>query len=183
VESAGGHIVRAALDAEVGDIQAIGVAAGRRFADIDDPRIAACADDPPIPGPELRAAVAEGRLWVAVQDLRPVGFLLAGSTSGSLHVEELAVAPEAEGRGHGTALLDAASARAGALGFAMLTLTTFAEVPWNRPFYERRGFEVVDPGELTPELRRLVAEEAARGLAPELRVVMARRVAIDSPPP
>jgi hypothetical protein len=57
----------------------------------------------------------------------------------------------------------------------MLTLTTFRAVPWNMPFYVRLGFEEIPIGRLRPELADVVADEAARGLAPETRAVMAYR--------
>jgi hypothetical protein len=43
-----------------------------------------------------------------------------------------------------------------------MTLCTFADVPWNAPFYGRHGFEELsDPG---PELRALRATESRLGL-------------------
>jgi hypothetical protein len=60
---------------------------------------------------------------------------------------------------------------------ALVTLTTFRDVPWNRPFYERRGFEVIGEEALTPALRaRREAEHEELGLDRDLRVVMRRRV-------
>ena len=53
-----------------------------------------------------------------------------------------------------------------------MTLTTFRDVPWNGPYYERCGFRVVEPGELGPGLRRIRAAEVARGLDAEPRVAM-----------
>jgi hypothetical protein len=59
-------------------------------------------------------------------------------------------------------------------GRAAITLTTFRDVPWNAPYYERLGFTVVEPADQGPELAALVAEEAERipGEAP--RVAMRR---------
>jgi hypothetical protein len=31
------------------------------------------------------------------------------------------------------------------------TLTTFEHVPWNAPYYRRRGFRVLDDGELSAD--------------------------------
>src|SRR5262249_34656732 len=55
-----------------------------------------------------------------------------------------------------------------------LTLTTFRDVPWNAPWYEARGFRVLDDDELTPGLRQRRAAEDALGLEAALRVVMRR---------
>jgi hypothetical protein len=58
--------------------------------------------------------------------------------------------------------LQAAVDRARSEGHHELTLSTFAEVPWNAPFYRRHGFEVVRrPG---PLLQRIVEKEEAMGL-------------------
>jgi GNAT superfamily N-acetyltransferase len=166
--------VRLAGRDDIEVVQAIAVAAGRRFAEIDEPRIARCADDPPPAVEDLLAAVADGRLWVAEEDDRAVGFLLALDLPRSVHVEEVSVHPAAQGRGHGAALLDAAADRARVRGVGEVTLTTFTDVPFNRPWYERRGFRVVGDGQLDDALAAIRADEAGHGLDPDLRVVMAR---------
>ncbi len=59
-------------------------------------------------------------------------------------------------------------------GLAGLTLTTFTDVPWNAPYYERLGFRRLAAAELTPGLRRIRAAEAAHGLDRWPRVCMRR---------
>ena len=61
-------------------------------------------------------------------------------------------------------------------GRAALTLTTFRDVPWNAPYYRRLGFAVLASADQGPQLRALVAREAATipGGAP--RVAMRRAV-------
>ena len=166
--------IRRARSDELVAVQTIGLRAGERFREIDDERIARCADDPPFALDELAAIQAAGRLLVAVDEGRLVGFVVFEALDGCAHVEEVSVVPEAEGRGHGTALLDAVGAWGTQAGLDGVTLTTFAEVPWNRPYYERRGFRVLTDDELTPALRARRVAEAAQGLLPELRVVMRR---------
>jgi ribosomal protein S18 acetylase RimI-like enzyme len=168
--------VRLARAEEIEVVQAVAVAAGRRFAEIDDPRIARCAGDPPPATEVLLAAVAEQRLWLAEADGTVVGFLLVVDLPRAVHVEEVSVLPGHQGRGHGATLLDAASARARAREVPDVTLTTFADVPFNRPWYERRGFRVLDEHELDDALIVIRSQEAAHGLDPALRVVMARPV-------
>jgi hypothetical protein len=56
----------------------------------------------------------------------------------------------------------------------MLTLTTFADVPWNAPYYARLGFEITPPNKITPGLREIRQYEAAAGLDAWPRVVMSR---------
>lgn len=118
-------------------------------------------------------ARAAGRLWVALCDDAVVGFALVEMlTSGLPHLEEVDVAPSHGRRGVGTALVRAVCDWASASGYAMLTLTTFRDVAWNMPFYARLGFAEVSQASLPAELSAVVANETARGLAPNRRVVM-----------
>jgi hypothetical protein len=48
-------------------------------------------------------------------------------------------------------------------------------VAWNAPFYARLGFVVVARDDWPPAIAAIVAGEAARGLDPAARVVMASR--------
>jgi undecaprenyl pyrophosphate synthase len=57
-------------------------------------------------------------------------------------------------------------------GRPAITLTTFSDVPWNRPLYEHLGFTVLAENEFGPELRAVRAHEATLGLDPALRVCM-----------
>ena len=173
-------MVRRARAGEAEVISAISAAAGERFRSIDDPRVSARADDPPF------AAGDATDLWVAEDGDAVVGFAAVDVVDGCAHVEEVSVHPEHEGRGHGSALLDEVARWAAAEGLAGVTLTTYRDVPWNRPFYERRGFRVLADDELTPGLRALVEHEATIGLDPALRVVMRRErpgAAAPAPPP
>jgi GNAT superfamily N-acetyltransferase len=124
---------------------------------------------------DLDEAQRHGRLWVALADDRPVGFahvkLLEPRVA---HLEEIDVHPEHGRRGLGTQLVTTVCTWAAAEGYRFVTLTTFRDVAWNRPFYERLGFEVIPSRELSPALRAVVNDEARRGLDPDRRVVMRR---------
>ena len=118
----------------------------------------------------------QGRLWVALAHATPVGFALVTMLAPDLpHLEEVDVEPSHGRRGLGTALVRAVCEWAAASGFPMLTLTTFRAVPWNLPFYARLGFVEIPRELLRPELAAVVSGDAARGLAPETRAVMAYR--------
>lgn len=167
-------MIRPAVLTDLDDVRAVALAAGELFRAVDVPSISARADDPPQPLEELRVACDDGRVWVADDGGTVVGFVLAEVVDGCAHVEEVSVHPAAQGHGHGGALLDAVAAWAAAEGLAAVTLTTYRDVPWNRPYYERRGFRVLTDDELGAGLRDVVAHEAALGLDPDLRVVMRR---------
>jgi hypothetical protein len=59
----------------------------------------------------------------------------------------------------GRALFDYAAELAAAAGVPAVTLTTFAEVPWNAPYYLRCGFRVVGDAEVSPGLRAIRQRE------------------------
>jgi hypothetical protein len=63
--------------------------------------------------------------------------------------------------------------------FESVTLSTFRDVPWNMPFYERAGFDVVPSNALSPALASIVDDEARRGLDMHRRVVMRRVLATE----
>jgi GNAT superfamily N-acetyltransferase len=136
--------------------------------------LASVADQPNVIPRRHMAFIKAGLSFVAV-DRRdePVGFMLAAvRAQRSLHIDELVVARDHQGRGAGTALIARAAACAIARGLASLTLTTFRRVPWNAPFYERRGFRILADDELDPWLRREMIREGRVGQPVELRCGM-----------
>jgi GNAT superfamily N-acetyltransferase len=164
--------VRAPLRDELPLLQALGVAAGRRFAEVG---LESVADDPPHELADLERWRSAGRAWVSTdREGHPVGFAVVDMVDHTPHLEELSVRPDFNGRGHGMALLRGVENWARGKGFARVTLTTFRDVPFNRPFYENRGYRVLTEDEWTPGLVERRAEEAAAGLDPDLRVVMAK---------
>jgi GNAT superfamily N-acetyltransferase len=81
---------------------------------------------------------------VFVTGVPPVGFAAVDEVAGVAHLWQIAVLPSAGRQGYGTALMEAVFEWARSLGYPALTLTTFRDVPWNAPYYERFGFRVVD---------------------------------------
>jgi len=61
-------------------------------------------------------------------------------------------------------LLEHAAAYAAARGIRALTPATFAEMPWNAPYYVRCGFRVLDDSELSPGMRAIRDHEIVIGL-------------------
>ena len=167
-----GVIVRAPLDRELPGLVELEVAAGEAFRDVGMPEVAGDAR----PVEWLRRFTAHGHVWVALEDGDdvPVAYLVAEPVDGGLHVEQVSVHPRAARRGVGRRLIEHVADVARADGFPALTLTTFTEVPWNAPYYQRLGFAVVPDDTLTPGLRRIVDAEAAIGLDRWPRVVMRR---------
>ena len=164
--------IRGADEADLPAMRDIERAAGTLFAGIGMREI---ADDEPLSLEELAGYQGDGRAWVAEDDDgRPVAYLIADLVDGDVHVEQVSVHPRAARRGIGRLLLDHAAGYATARGAAALTLTTFAEVPWNAPYYARCGFAVVPDAELSPALSAIRDREIAHGLHRWPRVTMRR---------
>src|SRR5690606_34370472 len=105
-----------------------------------------------------------GAVFVAEAAGAVVGFLLLWQVDGAAHVLELDVLRAAQGQGAGRRLMEAAEDWARSQRFREMSLTTFSEVPWNRPWYERLGFAVFEPGPERPELLEIIQDEKAAGV-------------------
>lgn len=119
------------------------------------------------------AAQRAGRLWVATESGAPVGFALVMEIEGYAHLDEIDVLPTHGGQGIGSALLATVCAWAKDMDYLAVTLRTFRDVPWNAPFYQRRGFRIVDSAALSAAHVELETSERRRGLRTDIRVTMA----------
>ncbi len=126
-----------------------------------------------LPPAEFVAAQRDGLLWV-IRDSSDAlaGFALCWRRPDALHLRELDVHPDHMRRGLGRRLIDhvrrvAASERRG-----QVTLTTFAEVPWNAPLYRRYGFTEVSPAAMPAWLAEIRETEAREGLDRWPRIAM-----------
>lgn len=105
-----------------------------------------------------------------------IGFVHVVDMESHAHLAQISVHPDHGGRGVGTALLEAAAERAALEGHGSLTLTTYADLPWNGPFYARRGFvEFAEDDPLTAA-QQAISEEERLGLSRHGRRVWMRRV-------
>ena len=169
-EIAGGYRIREARRDDLSAIENIERAAAEVFSEADLP--------PPLreestPRIDLEAAGREHRLLVVTtSEGEAVGFALLVLLGGHAHLAELDVHPDHGRRGLGVALVLASASNARAEGHDVLTLTTFSHLPWNAPFYQRMGFDIIESVDLEPPLRAQLDEEAALGLDPKRRVAM-----------
>lgn len=153
--------IRAVQACELPVLQEIERAAGQPFADIGMVEI---AQDEPYPLAVLAACEQAGLLWVTADEAdRPVAYLMASVVDECLHIDQVSVHPDSARRGLGRALLDHAAGRAATDGLAALTLTTFASVPWNAPYYRRCGFRVLGEAELTLACGRSASTKPGSG--------------------
>lgn len=133
--------------------------------------------DNPIPDvPFLDTVFAGAEVIVcAGPDARPVGFAVARSVAGWLHLAELSVDPAHGRKGLGRALVTAVISRAAGAGLAGVSLTTFRDVPFNAPFYAAMGFAEAGRGEAPAAIADLLVREVPDGVDVGSRVLMLRR--------
>lgn len=163
--------IRPTLLADAPALPEVERSAGRAFLVLPD--LAWIASDDVLSVERHAAAIAEGLSWVAVgADDRPVGFVVAGASETGLHIEELSVGLDHQGHGIGRILLARAVEAARLRGATEVTLTTFTDVAWNRPFYEASGFGICADGDLSERLRMILEREVAHGLPRERRCAM-----------
>lgn len=119
--------------------------------------------------------IMNGNAWVVTdRENNPAGFILVSNLGAGLHIDELSVAGAHQGQGLGRQLIERVKNVALARGCSTLTLTTFREVAWNRPYYERLGFELCDVSRL-PALKAILQKEADYGLQLSDRCAMVYR--------
>lgn len=102
------------------------------------------------------------------------GFIYGFDADDCAYVAQLSVVPEVQGRGIGGRLLEAFCDWAREMGKRGVVLGTFKSVPWNAPFYARRGFVILDIAELGPGLEARAKADIANWGHYDERVVMGR---------
>ena len=163
--------IRLAIPTDAKYLPAVEASAGQAFTSIEKYKWLAEGDGQT--EQDHLDCIAEQLEWVAVNDSgEPIGFINAESHHDSLHICEVSVSQQWQGQGLGKQLikqvLDAARAR----NIMAVTLTTCRDVPWNAPYYQRLGFEILNESELTEVLRDILQYEINAGFAAKDRCAM-----------
>ena len=103
----------------------------------------------------------------------PFGFVRLVEVDAVPNIAVMALVPGRVRGGYGTRLLEAAVAWARASGYAAITVTTYADIAWNAPFFAARGF--VESVEIGPGMAELRDWERAVGLDRVGRRIVMRR--------
>lgn len=162
--------IRPTTAADIGVLPAVERSAAESFRQI--PGLGWLVDGGVMPERRHAELAAAGTSWVAVAAGEPIGFLAAEVIGGELHIWELAVRQDQQGRGLGRALVQSAVDGAADRGLAAVTLTTFREVPWNQPFYEKIGFSTLSADATGERLAAILRSEVEQGLPGERRCAM-----------
>ncbi|TPG28264.1 GNAT family N-acetyltransferase [Mycolicibacterium hodleri] len=131
--------LRRATDDDVDGIERLVVAAFDRYVE----RIG----KPPAPmTADYDELLHTSRVWVIDHGREIVGVLVTQDHSDHLLLDVVAVAPTAQGGGHGRALLERADLDARELGLPEIRLCTNAAMTENLEYYPRRGFHETGRG-------------------------------------
>ena len=115
-------------------------------------------------------ALEQQHVHVAIDDNNtPIGFIVLGYVDRQPYLDQIAVHPQHMRQGIGSKLLDVALCWSGR---RRLWLTTYAHLPWNKPYYERHGFITVPPSECGSELCAIVQNQRSALPAPNQRIAM-----------
>lgn len=118
-----------------------------------------------VPESVLREAVREGLLWVALaQAGRPVGYALVQLVEDAALLAQMDVHPDHMRKGIGSALIGHVAEHLRLREKTALYLTTFRHIPWNAPFYAKRGFAILNTAEIPLFLNEILDEEKRYGL-------------------
>ena len=165
-------LIRQAQIADAALLPEIECSAAKTFS--ADPSLHFILDMPVMSAEQHLDFMQKGHVLVAECDGVLGGFLVAEAVADEscLHVWELSVHQDFQRRGLGRELLDAAADIAKGQGCTQLSLTTFGDVPWNRPFYESCDYQVVPVSEYNARFRSIAELEQSIGLPIERRVAM-----------
>lgn len=119
----------------------------------------------------LSRAASDGVLVVVEHAGELVGASIGVPDGTDLHLLQLAVHPEHARRGLGRALLEATVSKA-RVHWQAITLTTFADLPFNAPFYQDVGFDWLDEPQVSEAIRSALRAERLSGMTQ--RVAMKR---------
>lgn len=163
--------IRLARPADAATLPAIERSAAELFR--LDPTLAWLADADVADAALHFQAIEHANVWVAENsDGQLAGFLRAVEIDDQLHVEELSVSQHFQGRGIGRKLLLGVIEHARQRQLEAITLTTFRDLPWNAPFYQRMGFTLLSAHETAAYVVEFLNSEIAHGFPGERRCAM-----------
>ena len=121
---------------------------------------------------ELQKCLQDEMLFVATAKHTVIGFAAGQIEQGFVWLLEMSVDPEHGRKGVGGKLLGQVLVAGVRRGCSDIVLTTFADLPWNAPFYARHGFMTLPEEQAPVFLQQALEQERQAGLTS--RVAMQR---------
>lgn len=163
--------VRLAQPQDITQLIAIERSAAQLF--LQQPAWRFLADGPVMSRQQHADFIQHQREWLAESASgEAAGFIATLPQQQDWYIAELSVAANWQRQGIGRRLIAEVAAQAKLQGAERLTLTTFIDVPWNAPYYQRLGFRQIPAERLSLSLRQRLAEEAAQGFVAGSRCAM-----------
>lgn len=166
------YVIRKTEISDVEHLPPVERSAGSAFKSL--PGLAWVADYSVMSAEEHKSLVATGLSWVALNSSSQTicGFINAEIIESEFYVGEVSVSETYQKKGIGSKLFKTALTQAKSLGLSTATLTTFIDVPWNAPYYQRLGFVILTADTLPQYLERKLQEEKSAGLPLDRRCAM-----------
>jgi len=166
------YTIRKTRLSDIDCFTAIERSAGQAFKSIAD--LAWVADGGVMSAREHRHFVEAGLSWVAIETASQTaaGFIIGEIIGDDFYIAEVSVSQTHQQKGIGSKLIQTVFNQARALDLNEATLTTFLDVPWNAPYYERLGFVVLTDQNIPSYLKQKLHHEESAGLPLELRCAM-----------
>lgn len=137
------------------------------------PELAWIAESPVLSADTHLELVVNAYSFVIVNEQdQPVGFLYAKKQGQDFYILEFDVNYDVQKQGIGCQLMEYAIDYARKQGYESVTLTTFIHVAWNRLFYEKLGFQMINQCDLPIYLQNALDNEVAFGFSRETRCAM-----------
>ncbi len=169
--------LRLADEGDVSRMIAVELDAGQMFRTVG---LDAIAEEEPDDPETLRAHLADGTAWVAERGGAVIGYAVASIVDRNAHLDQVSVIRAAQRIGVGRSLIAQVERWGQEQQLGSITLTTFADVPWNGPYYARLGYDALPNSELTPGLATLRVNEIANGIDLRPRIAMRKRLGSDN---
>lgn len=144
---------------DIPTLQTLEAAAAQRFLTV--PELTILADSAVTNRQVHEQSIVHELAWL-VEDAseRVLGFCYAQQLADSLYLAEISAHPAAQGMGVGHMLVTHIRKIAAKHGLAGVTLTTYTDIPWNGPWYQRQGFTVLDSSLFSSEMKDIVQHQA-----------------------
>jgi GNAT superfamily N-acetyltransferase len=148
--------IRSASPLDVDSLADLEVRAGQVFHSVGMPEV---ADDVPDRA-ALSRSQALGLIWVAEQHGEIAGYIVAAVLDGNAHIGQVSVAPAYARQGIGRLLISHVEDWGRRNHRPATTLTTFRDVLWNGPYYEKLGYRMLSGSEIGSDISAEMEHEA-----------------------
>ena len=145
--------------------------ADQAYADL--PGFAPMLERPGLTIEQCHNLPTSAQIWMAERS-EPVGFVFTRDIDDLAYLGQICVVPEAQRKGIGTALMNAAIAKARADGKPGIVLATYSDVVFNGPYYAKHGFKNLIHKDMGNELLALSIEDKKEWGCFSPRVIMGR---------